>query len=394
MKPSWPIMALAVGAFGIGATEFSPMGLLPLIAAGLDVSIPTAGLLVSAYALGVMAGAPLMTLALARWSPRSALIALMGIFTVGNLMAVLAPGYGALMLARLVTSLAHGAFFGLGSVAAARLAPPGKSAGAVSGMFMGLALANIGGVPAANWIGQQVGWRAAFAGIAGLGVIAVVTLAVALPTVGQSEPPDVRRELGVLVRPGVLLALATTVAGSAAMFSLYTYVAPILTYVSAAAPAFTSVALVLIGVGFTLGNALGGRLSDRRLGVGVAVFLFVVIATDLLFPLIGRTLLGAGFSLLIWGAASFAIVPPLQALVMRAAADAPGLAAAVNIGAFNLGNALGAGLGGAVIAAGFGYPSVPASGAAMAGLSMGLVLRVVRRSGRSTRMPCLESGSP
>lgn len=382
MKAAWPIVALAVGAFGIGATEFSPMGLLPVIATGVGVSIPVAGLLVSAYAVGVMAGAPVMTLALTRTPQKTALIALMGIFTLGNLLAALSPSYGVLMAARVFTSLAHGAFFGLGSVVAASLAPPGKSAGAVSGMFMGLALANIGGVPAATWIGQQIGWRAAFAGIAALGVAAMIALVFALPKGGRGDAPAVRKELRVLAQPDVLLALATTTAGSGAMFTLYTYVAPILAKVSGASPAFTTVVLVLIGIGFTLGNALGGRLADRWLNAGLMAFLGTIIATTLLFPLTGRTPVGAAATLLIWGAATFAIVPPLQARVMRAAGDAPGLASAVNIGAFNLGNAVGAAVGGGVIAAGLGYARVPFAGAAMAALSLGLVLIAARRVSR------------
>jgi DHA1 family inner membrane transport protein len=186
-KPNWAIVALAVGAFGIGATEFSPMGLLPTIATGLGVSIPIAGLLVSAYALGVMLGAPVMTLVLGRIPRKTALILLMLIFSVGNLLAAASTNYAALLAARVFTSLAHGAFFGLGSVVASALVPPEKAASAVAGMFMGLTIANIGGVPAATWIGQQIGWRAAFAAIAVLGVAAMGSLAVALPSISMGD---------------------------------------------------------------------------------------------------------------------------------------------------------------------------------------------------------------
>jgi DHA1 family inner membrane transport protein len=173
MKSTWALLALAVGAFGIGTTEFAPMGLLPVIANGVGVSIPAAGLLISAYALGVMLGAPLMTLAFGRLRAKKALIALMSIFVIGNLLSAMAPGYWTLLAARLVTSLNHGAFFGIGSVVAANLVPREKRASAVATMFMGLTIANIGGVPAATWIGQQIGWRMAFAGTAGLGVLAI-----------------------------------------------------------------------------------------------------------------------------------------------------------------------------------------------------------------------------
>ena len=223
----WVLLALAIGAFGIGTTEFSPMGLLPVIANGVDVSIPTAGLLISAYAIGVMIGAPVMTLAFSRFGKRTALILLMAIFTVGNLMSAMAPGYFTLLAARLVTSLNHGAFFGLGAVVAASVVPE-KQASAVAAMFMGLTIANIGGVPAATWIGQQIGWRMAFAGTALIGVAAIAALWSALPKGERGAMPDVRRELRVLTRPAVLLSMATTVMGAGAMFTLYTYVAPTL----------------------------------------------------------------------------------------------------------------------------------------------------------------------
>ena len=374
MKVNWAIISLAVGAFGIGATEFSPMGLLPVIAKGVGVTIPIAGLLVSAYAIGVMLGAPVMTLVLARLSRKTALIALMAIFTAGNLLSAIAPGYATLMAARVVTSLCHGAFFGLGSLVAASVVPRDKAASAVAAMFMGLTIANIGGVPAATWVGHQIGWRAAFAAIAGLGVLAMAALALALPRCEAGQSPDLRRELAALTRPAVLGALTTTVLGAGAMFTLFTYIAPVLAQVTGASPGFTTAMLVVVGVGFTLGNGLGGRLADRALNRSLIAFLTVLVAIMLVFPLTGRTHLGAAVTLLIWGAATFGIVPPLQMRVMRAAAEAPGLASSVNIGAFNLGNALGAALGGGVIAFGWGYPIVPVAGAGLAALSLVLVL--------------------
>ncbi|KAF1028906.1 MAG: Inner membrane transport protein YdhP [Burkholderia plantarii] len=219
---SLPLLALAVGAFGIGTTEFSPMGLLPVIADGVHVSIPTAGMLISAYAIGVMLGAPVMTLLLARASRRTALLLLMSIFTVGNLLSAVAPDYTTLLLARLVTSLNHGAFFGIGSVVAASIVPRERQASAVATMFMGLTIANVGGVPAATWLGQVIGWRMSFVATAGLGLIAMAGLLVALPRGEAGRMPDVRAELAVLTRPVVLAALATTVLGAGAMFTLYT----------------------------------------------------------------------------------------------------------------------------------------------------------------------------
>lgn len=372
-KPTWALLALAVGAFGIGTTEFSPMGLLPVIAEGVHVSIPSAGLLISAYALGVMIGAPIMTLLLARLRAKHALVVLLSIFVVGNLLSAMAPGYWTLLASRLVTSLNHGAFFGIGSVVAANLVTPDKRASAVATMFMGLTIANIGGVPAATWIGQQIGWRMAFAGTAGLGLLAMAALVVALPRGEMGAMPDIRKELRVLARPVVLMALATTVMGSAAMFTVYTYIAPILTTLTGASGTFVTLALVLIGVGFTLGNGIGGKLADWSLDGATKIFLASLAVIMLALPLLFTSHWGALIGVVLWGAAAFAIVPPVQIRVMHAAAEAPGLASSVNVGAFNLGNAAGAAIGSAVISAGMGYAAVPVAGAVMAAAGLLLV---------------------
>lgn len=373
MKSSVALFALAIGAFAIGTTEFTPMGLLPVIADGVQVSIPTAGMLVSAYAIGVMVGAPVMTLLFSRFGKRAALISLMLIFTIGNLLSAFAPSYTTLLLSRLFTSLNHGAFFGIGAVVAASVVPKDKQARAIAAMFMGLTVANIGGVPAATWIGQQVGWRVAFGGTAMLGLITMAALWVALPKGMPGTRPDVRRELKVLVRPEVLLAMGTTVLGSAAMFTLYTYIAPMLTELTQASPGFVAFALVLIGIGFTLGNSLGGRLADWSLDGATKLILAALALTMLLLPVLLTTHTGAAIGLVFWGAAAFGIVPPVQMRVMQAASQAPGLASSVNVGAFNLGNAVGAALGGMVIGQGLGYAAVPLVGAALAAGGLTLV---------------------
>lgn len=374
MKSSAVLFALAIGAFAIGTTEFAPMGLLPVIAQGVDVSIPTAGMLVSAYAVGVMLGAPVMTLLFSRFGRRAALVTLMLIFTVGNLLSALAPGYTTLLLSRLVTSLNHGAFFGIGAVVAASVVPKDKQASAIAAMFMGLTVANIGGVPAATWIGQQVGWRLAFAGTAALGLITIAALWMVLPKGEAGTRPDVRRELKVLTRPEVLLAMGTTVLGAGSMFTLYTYVAPVLTEITHASPGFIAFALVLIGLGFTIGNSLGGRLADWSLDGATRIILLALALIMVVLPWALGTHLGAGMGLVVWGAAAFGMVPPVQMRVMQAAAEAPGLASSVNVGAFNLGNAVGAALGGAVISQGLGYGAVAWAGAALAAGGLGLVL--------------------
>ena len=372
-RASTALLALATGAFAIGTTEFTPMGLLPVIAGGVQVDIPTAGMLVSAYAVGVMVGAPVMTLLFSRFGKRAALIGLMLIFTLGNLLSAFAPSYGTLLLSRLVTSLNHGAFFGIGAVVAASVVPQEKQASAIAAMFMGLTVANIGGVPAATWIGQQVGWRAAFGGTAMLGLVTIAALWLALPKGEPGTRPNVRRELKVLTRPDVLRAMGTTVLGSGAMFALYTYVAPMLADITQASPGFVAFALVLIGIGFTLGNSLGGRLADWSLDGATTLILAALAVVMLVLPLLLKTHVGAAVGLVVWGAVAFGIVPPVQMRVMQAATQAPGLASSVNIGAFNLGNALGAALGGFVIGHGLGYAAVSWVGAALAASGLALV---------------------
>ncbi len=375
-----PLLALAIGAFGIGVTEFTPMGMLPLIAADLGVSIPSAGLLVSAYALGVLIAAPLMTLGLARVPRRTLLVGLMGIFTLGNLMSAIAGSYEALMAARIITSLNHGAFFGVGSVVAAGIVPPERRAAAVAAMFSGLTIATIGGVPLAAWIGEVLGWRAAFWGIAGVGVIAMLSLRLALPPL-RVEGADIASELRVLQRGSVLGALALTVLGASAMFTVFTYIVPILKLQTQASAVFVTAMLVLYGVGLTVGNWVGGHFADRSVDGTLIVSLLGLIGLLLIFVIGMRWEASAAPLIFLWGVASFAIVPPLQTRVMEQAGDAPNLASAVNIGAFNFGNAIGAAMGGGVIRAGLGYPAVSVAGAAMAGAALVLLLLLRRRGG-------------
>ena len=386
MKFNLGLLALAVGAFGIGVTEFAPMGMLPVIAGDLHVSIPAAGLLVSAYAIGVLIGAPLMTLTTGRIDRRTLLIALMGIFTLGNALSAAAGGYWMLMAARVVTSFNHGAFFGIGSVVAASLVPPDKRAGAVAAMFTGLTVATIGGVPAATWVSEAIGWRTAFAGIAGVGAIAMLSLRLALPPLPAAEGGDMRAELRVLTRKPVLAALALTVVGASAMFTVFTYIVPILRDETHASTGFVTAMLMLYGIGLTIGNTLGGRLADRSIE-GTLIGSFAVLATVLIvFAGVMQWPWPAAIAILIWGIASFAIVPPLQMRVMDAASDAPNLASAMNIGAFNLGNAFGAALGGGVIGAGLGLPVVSLAGAAMAAAAL-VMLLALRRQPRAAACP-------
>lgn len=379
MKFNLGLLALAVGALGIGVTEFAPMGMLPVIAADLHVSIPAAGLLVSAYAMGVLVGAPLMTLTTGRIDRQTLLIALMGIFTLGNVLSAVAGGYWMLMAARVVTSFNHGAFFGVGSVVAASLVPPDKRAGAVAAMFTGLTVATIGGVPAATWISEAIGWRTAFAGIAGVGAIAMLSLRLALPPLPAAEGGDMRAELRVLTRGPVVMALALTTIGFGGVFTVFTYIVPILRDVTHGSTGYVTAMLMLFGVGATIGNGIGGRLADRSVDRALMTMLAIMSLTLLAFTVLMQWPVTAAIAILIWGIASFAIVPPLQMRVMDAASDAPNLASAMNIGAFNLGNAIGAALGGGVIGAGFGLPAVSLAGAMMAAMALAMLLAFRRR---------------
>ena len=379
------LLALSVGAFGIGVTEFAPMGLLPVIANDLGVSIPTAGLLISAYALGVVIGAPLMTLTTGRVPRRTLLIALAGIFTVGNLLAAISTGYGMLLAARILTSLNHGAFFGVGSIVAAGLVPAERRAGAVAAMFMGLTIANVVGVPLATWAGDHLGWRASFWGISALGVVTMAALRLTLPALPAPAGGRAIAELRVLTRGPVLGALGLTVVGASAMFTVFTYITPILRGATHASLGYVTAMLVTYGVGLTVGNWLGGRFAnrsvDRTLIVTLASLAVILVAFALLMPFTWPT----AVLIFLWGVASFALVPPLQIRVMHAAADAPNLASAMNIGAFNLGNAIGAAVGGGVIAAGLGYPAVALAGAAASALGLLAIVVSVRRRAASDR---------
>ena len=373
MKNQWGLLALAVGAFGIGVTEFAPMGLLPVIARDLHVSIPAAGLLISAYALGVMIGAPLMTLTTGRVPRRMLLIGLAGIFTAGNLLSAMSDGYAMLLAARVLTSFNHGAFFGVGSIVAAGLVAPERRASAVASMFMGLTIANVVGVPLATWAGEHLGWRASFWGIAGLGVVTMAALRATLPPLPAPSGGDVIAELRVLKRRDVLGALALTVIGSSAMFTVFTYITPILREATHASLGFVTAMLVTYGLGLTAGNWLGGRFADRSVDRTLAITLAGLCVILIAFALSMGHVAPVAVLIFLWGVASFALVPPLQVRVMSAAADAPNLASAVNIGAFNLGNAIGAALGGGVIAAGLGYPAVALAGAGAGAAALGLL---------------------
>lgn len=369
------LLALAMSAFAIGTTEFVIMGLLPDVAGDLRISIPTAGWLISGYALGVAIGAPIMALLTARLPRKLSLVLLMVIFIIGNLLCAVAISYNYLMLARVITALCHGAFFGIGAVVAAGLVAPNRKASAVALMFTGLTLANVLGVPIGTWFGQMYGWRSTFWGVAVIGVVALAALIISLPSQKDEAPTDLKREVSALGNGKLWLSLAMTVFFAAAMFALFSYIAPMLLQVTGITHQGVSWTLFLMGAGLTVGNILGGRLADWRVSVSLILSFSFIAIFSLLFRWTSHGMWLAEITLFLWSMAAFATVPALQINVVLHGKDAPNLVSTLNIAAFNVGNALGAWVGGTVIERGYGLTAVPvaAAGLALIGLIICLI---------------------
>ncbi|WP_028209556.1 MFS transporter [Paraburkholderia mimosarum] len=369
-----PLLALAVAAFGIGTTEFVIMGLLPDVARDLSVSIPAAGMLVSAYALGVTIGAPIVAIAVANVPRKQALMRLIGIFIVGNLLCALAPNYSILMAARIVTAFCHGAFFGIGSVVAAGLVAPNRRAQAIALMFTGLTLANVLGVPLGTALGQIAGWRTTFWAVTAIGVLAAAALQVCLPAKIEMQKASLMHEFRVLRNPQVLMVLGMSVLASASLFAVFTYITPILEDVTGFSPHEVTFVLLLFGLGLTVGSTLGGKLADWKLMRSLLTFLASIAVVLAVFSLTMHEPIAAMATIFVWGILAFAIVPPLQMLIVNRASDAPNLASTLNQGAFNLGNAGGAWIGGVAISAGAPLTALPWVGVATAFAALGLTL--------------------
>jgi DHA1 family inner membrane transport protein len=368
-----PILALALAAFAIGTSEFVIVGILPEVARDLRVSISSAGLLVSGYALGVAVGAPLLSVLTARWQRKATLVGLMALFVVGNMLSALAPGYGTLMAGRVVASFAHGSFFGIGAVVAAGLVAPNRQAAAIALMFTGLTLAIVLGVPLGTLLGQQFGWRSTFWAVAAFGVLSLVAVVALVPKASPAGAVG-RSEWRVLRRPQVLLALALTVFGFGGIFTAFTYITPMLEELAGFSPRAVTAILFIFGVGLTLGNALGGRLADWK---PVASMLGILAALALIEALLSVTIVQpvpAVLTVLVWGVAAFATVPGLQMRVVDQAREAPTLASTLNIAAFNLGNAGGAWLGGALIEAGWSLRFVPIGASVVAVIAVAVAI--------------------
>lgn len=383
------ILALTLGGFGIGTTEFIAMGLLPDVAHAMTVTEPTAGHAVSAYALGVVVGAPVIAALCARMPRKRLLIALMIGFTVGNAASVVAPSLETLVLARFVSGLPHGAYFGVASLAAATLVPVGQRAKAVAVVISGLCAANVVGVPAATWLGQHFGWRAGYAVVAVIGAATVVAIARSVPGLSGIRPTDPRTELGALRRPQVLLTLAVGAIGFGGMFAVFTYIATTLTEVAGMRQDLVPIVLMLFGAGMVTGNMLGGALADREVDRAVFVSLVSMVVILAGFVVAAHNPYTAGVGAFLVGASSAALAPALQTRLMDVAHDAQTLAAALNHAALNIANASGAWLGGLVIAAGYGYtaPAAVGTGLAVGGVALFTVTVWLARGASATGLP-------
>jgi len=384
------LLALSAGAFAIGTTEFVIMGLLLQVSADLHVSIAAAGLLISGYAIGVAVGAPLLTIATRSMPRKAVLLALMVIFTLGNLACALAPSYGWLMVARVVTALAHGTFFGVGAVVATGLVPPQRRASAISIMFTGLTVATLLGVPAGAWLGLQFGWRATFWVITLIGASAFAVIAFFVPASRQGDaadaaPAPLRDELAAVLRPQVLRGLAMTVLGYAGVFTVFTYIQPLLTRITGVPESTVSPILLVFGGGMAIGNLLGGRLADRGTmpaALGTLAALAAVLGA-MQFA-IGTPWMAVAFVGLL-GLAAFATVAPMQMRVLEQASGAgQNLASSLNIAAFNLGNAIGAGVGGVTVEHGPGLQSLGWVAALITLVGLGIALWSHRADARTS----------
>jgi len=363
-RTRFALLALALGGFGIGATEFVAMGLLPNIAADLmpdvyatspDEANAAAGWVISAYALGVVVGAPTIAAAAARWPRKRLLLALVAAFTLGTIASALLPSFGLVLVARFVSALPHGAYFGIASLVAASLMGPGKRARGVALVLSGLTIANVVGVPAITWLGQASGWRIAYLAVAAIFALTFLAVLVAVPWQPGDEHATMKRELKAFTRSQVWFALGIGAIGFGGLFAVYSYVAPLATEVTGLAPSFVPVVLIVFGIGMTIGNLAGGRLADWSVRRSMYLFFAILAGALVLMAFTAQHPAGLFAGVFLVGASSAALSPTIQARLMDVARDSQSIAAALNHSALNAGNSLGALLGGVAIAAGLGY---------------------------------------
>lgn len=382
------LLALAIGGFGIGLTEFVIMGLLPEVAADFRVTESAAGWLISGYALSVAVGAIGLTAAVTRLNRKHVLIGLMVVFIAGNLTSALADTYSVMMAGRVVAALSHGAFFGIGAVVAASLVAPSRKAAAIALMFTGLTVANVLGVPFGTLLGQQLGWRSTFWAITGIGVLALVGMTILVPSrTAAAATSGLRKELTAFAHPQVWFSLLVTVLGFGGMFGAFTYIAYTLTEVSGFASTTVPWLLILFGAGQFVGNTLGGKAADRSVPTTLITVLGILTVVLAVFAVTASSQFMTVVSLVLMGAFGFATVPGLQMRIMHYAGQAPTLASGANIAAFNVGNALGAWIGGVTITLGLGYTSTVWAGAALSFAGLLVMLVATRRAARRTAAP-------
>lgn len=359
-----PIFALFLAAFGIGTAEFVIAGLLPEISTDLGVSIPTTGLLISAYAVGVAVGGPLVTLVVGRLERKLALLVLVVAFTVGQAACALAPNYGWLMAGRLFTSIGHGAYFGVAAIVATRIAGPAKSGRAMALLLAGVTVSNIIGVPVGTAIGNMFGWRATFWAVGIAALLATLAIALLVPTTPAAAQghASLRRDIGVLARPAIWMTFLIVIVAMIAQFSLFSYISPYLTEITGLPVEYVPGMLLLFGVGSTIGVLVGGRLADWRLMPTLVGMLVVLAAVYAVIWLFGGSMIVMVVAMLLWSGLSFGFGAPAQTRILKAAADAPTLASPLVPTAFNIGIALGASIGAGGLEAGWGYGSLPLVG--------------------------------
>lgn len=386
-KIKWSLIALTIGGFGIGMTEFVMMTVLPDIAKSLNITIPKAGHLVSAYALGVVIGAPLLVALAGSHPPKKILMFLMGLFTLFNAITAFAPSYTLLFIARLLCGLPHGAFFGVGAVVASRIAEKGQEARAVSVMFAGLTFANIIGIPVVTFIGHHFSWRITFMIISVVGLGAIASLSRWMPDMPGASNPSIKKDLALFTHLEPWLVIGITAIGTGGLFAWFSYIAPLLTKVTGFSPDVYTITLILAGCGMAVGNVIGGRLADRFSPLNATSSLLLLMAVCLIVMTFAAPYKAPVLIMtFITGAVAFAMASPIQMLVINSAHGAEMLASAMGQASFNMGNAIGAFLGGLPLAAGFGFTSPEWVGAGLAGTGclVSLILLAIQRHRRKT----------
>ena len=371
---AWAILSLAIGGFGIGTTEFAMMGLLPNVAEGVGVSVPTAGHVISAYALGVVVGAPLLVAVSAKMARKTLALGLMALFTVGNLLSVFAHDYSTLMVTRFIAGLPHGAFFGVAAVLAASMVAPTKRGRAISMVMMGLSIANVLGVPLATFVGQQFGWRWLFVLVGAIGVITMICMSIFIPAQKAQAGASLRKELSALRRGQVWITLLIGVVGFGGFFAVYTYVANTMTDVAGFAPSFLPVIVGLYGVGMVVGNYIGGRIADWSVMGSIYLVMGFIATMLVLYAVTVHIQWMALLMIFVIGASGAMLIPSLQTRLLDVSPGAPTLASSLNHSALNTANALGAFVGGLVITWGWGFTAPALVGAVLAVLGLGIAL--------------------